>query len=65
MLSTRTITEKEYPMANEISTGDPEEQEVEYINMASGWIVTIIGWGIWAFIAGLNIYLIVMLCKGK
>lgn len=44
---------------------DSEEQTVEYINMANGLVVTVLGWLIWAFIAGLNVYLIVMLCLGN
>jgi Mn2+/Fe2+ NRAMP family transporter len=44
---------------------DVEVQDVEYINMANGWVVGIIGWLIWAFIAGLNVYLIVMLGLGQ
>ena len=42
-----------------------EEQTVEYIDMANGLVVTIFGWLIWAFIAGMNLYLIVMLCLGR
>ena len=42
-----------------------EEQTVEYIDMANGLVVTILGWLIWAFIAGMNLYLIVMLCLGR
>jgi Mn2+/Fe2+ NRAMP family transporter len=44
---------------------DVEIQDVEYINMANGWILTVLGWLIWLFIAGLNVYLIVMLALGK
>jgi len=44
---------------------DSEEQTVEYIDMANGLVVVILGWLIWAFIAGLNVYLIVMLCLGR
>jgi Mn2+/Fe2+ NRAMP family transporter len=44
------------------SAQDSEIQDVEDVNMANGWII---GWTIWAFIAGLNIYLIVMLGLGK
>ena len=44
---------------------DVEVQDVEYINMANGWVVGIIGWLIWAFITGLNVYLIVMLGLGQ
>jgi len=44
-----------------ISSETPEDQE-RYVNMASGWVITILGWSIWGFIAGLNVYLIVMLC---
>ena len=44
---------------------DAEIQDVEYLNMANGWIIASLGWLIWAFIAGLNVYLIVMLCMGK
>ena len=47
------------------SAQDSEIQDVEYVNMANGWIVGIISWTIWAFIAGLNLYLIVMLALGK
>ena len=46
-------------------TQDSEEQPLEYINMANGLLVTILGWLIWTFIAGLNVYLIVMLCLGR
>ena len=42
-----------------------EEQTVEYIDMANGLVVTILGWLIWTFIAGMNLYLIVMLCLGR
>ena len=42
-----------------------EEQTVEYIDIANGLVVTIFGWLIWAFIAGMNLYLIVMLCLGR
>jgi len=42
-----------------------ETPGVEYVNMASGLVVTILGWLIWTFITGLNIYLIVMLALGK
>jgi metal iron transporter len=42
-----------------------ERQGVEYVDMSNGWITTVIGWLIWAFIAGLNVYLIVMLGKGE
>jgi Mn2+/Fe2+ NRAMP family transporter len=42
-----------------------EEQTVEYIDMANGLVVTILGWLIWVFIAGLNVYLIVMVCLGR
>ena len=44
---------------------DLEVPEVEYVNMANGWVVASLGWLIWAFIAGLNVYLIVMLGLGK
>jgi len=45
----------------EIEEGD----RVEWVCMANGWTVAILGWLIWAFIAGLNVYLIVMLCLGN
>jgi Mn2+/Fe2+ NRAMP family transporter len=51
--------------ATAIPSQDSEEQTVEYIDMANGLVVTGLGWVIWAFIAGLNVYLIVMLCLGK
>jgi len=44
---------------------DLEVPEIEYVNMANGWVVASLGWLIWAFIAGLNVYLIVMLGLGK
>jgi hypothetical protein len=44
---------------------DVEVQDVEWIDMANGWIVGGIGWLIWAFLAGLNVYLIVMLALGR
>jgi len=44
---------------------DVEVQDVEWIDMANGWVVGTIGWLIWAFIAGLNVYLIVMLGLGR
>jgi len=47
------------------SAQDSEIQDVEYVNMANEWIIGIIGWTIWTFIAGLNLYLIVMLGLGK
>lgn len=46
-------------------TGDVEVQDVQYVDMANGWIVSILGWAIWAIIAGLNVYLIVMLGLGR
>jgi Mn2+/Fe2+ NRAMP family transporter len=48
-----------------ISRGAAEDQEERYINMASGWVITFLGWSIWGFIAGLNVYLIVILCLGR
>jgi Mn2+/Fe2+ NRAMP family transporter len=42
-----------------------EVQDVEYVDMANGWIMSIVGWAIWALIAGLNVYLIVMLGLGR
>ena len=44
---------------------DVEVQDVEWIDMANGWVVGTIGWLIWGFIAGLNVYLIVMLGLGR
>lgn len=44
---------------------DVEVQDVEWIDMANGWVVGGIGWLVWAFIAGLNVYLIVMLGLGR
>lgn len=44
---------------------DVEVQDVEWIDMANGWIVGTIGWLIWGFITGLNVYLIVMLGLGR
>jgi Mn2+/Fe2+ NRAMP family transporter len=38
---------------------------MEYIDMANGWIMSIVGWAVWALIAGLNVYLIVMLGLGR
>ena len=46
-------------------TNDPEGQGVTYVNMANGWTMAILGWLIWAFIAGLNVYLIVQLGLGN
>ena len=51
--------------ASTLENGNAEDQEERYINMASGRLVTFLGWSIWGFIAGLNVYLIVMLCLGK
>ena len=48
-----------------VENGDAEDQEEIYVNMASGWVVSFLGWSIWGFIAGLNVYLIVMLCLGR
>jgi Mn2+/Fe2+ NRAMP family transporter len=45
----------------EVEEGD----RVEWVCMANGWTVAILGWLIWALIAGLNVYLIVMLCLGN
>lgn len=47
------------------ATRDVEVPDVEYVNMANGWIMASLGWAIWAFIAGLNVYLIVMLGLGR
>jgi Mn2+/Fe2+ NRAMP family transporter len=44
---------------------DVEVQDVEYIDMSNGWIMSILGWAVWALIAGLNVYLIVMLGLGR
>jgi Mn2+/Fe2+ NRAMP family transporter len=44
---------------------DVEIQDVEYVNLANGWIIASVGWITWFFIAGLNVYLIVMLGLGK
>jgi Mn2+/Fe2+ NRAMP family transporter len=43
------------------TTEDVEVQHVQHIDMSNGWIVSILGWAIWFIIAGLNVYLIVML----
>ena len=51
--------------ATGISGGDIELQGIEWVDMANGKVVAFIGWGIWLFITGLNIYLIVMLILGK
>ena len=48
-----------------ISNEEAENQEERHINMASGWVITIVGWAIWGLIAGLNVYLIVMPCLGR
>jgi Mn2+/Fe2+ NRAMP family transporter len=48
-----------------LTANDPDGQLVEYVNMANGWTMAIIGWLVWMFIAGLNVYLIVMLGMGK
>ena len=63
------------PATNEVVTAttesagegarDVEVQDVEWIDMANGWVVGTIGWLIWGFIAGLNVYLIVMLGLGR
>ena len=44
---------------------DPEASDVEHVNMANGIVVAVLGWLIWAFITGLNVYLIVMLALGQ
>jgi Mn2+/Fe2+ NRAMP family transporter len=49
----------------DIAEGGVEVQDVEYVDMANGWIMSIVGWAIWALIAGLNVYLIVMLGLGR
>ena len=51
--------------ATGVSGGDIELQGIEWANMANGKVVTVLGWGIWLFITGLNVYLIVMLILGK
>jgi len=44
---------------------DVEIQDVQYVNLANGWILASIGWFTWFFITGMNVYLIVMLGLGK
>ena len=56
---------KNTTLAITTSSPDTEIQGVEYINVANGWIVGSLGWLIWVLIAGLNVYLIVMLGLGK
>jgi len=50
-----------------VATSNPEAevQGIEYINMANGWVTATLGWLIWFLIAGLNVYLIIMLILGK
>jgi Mn2+/Fe2+ NRAMP family transporter len=60
-----TVNGKDTTLAAATSNSDAEGQGVEYINMENGWIVRGLGWLVWAIIAGLNVYLIVMLCLGQ
>lgn len=65
-IATRTeVGGKNTTLATTTSSPDTEIQGVGYINVANGWIVGSLGWLIWALIAGLNVYLIVMLGLGK
>jgi len=48
-----------------VPAGDIELQGIEWVDMANGKVVAFLGWGIWLFITGLNVYLIVMLIMGK
>ena len=68
-LTTTAVGTKNSPPMRTIGlasvNNDSEEPTVEYIDMANGLIITILGWLIWAFIAGLNVYLIVSLCLGR
>lgn len=45
--------------------GDIELQAVEWVDLSSGKVMTVLGWLIWLFITGLNVYLIVMLILGQ
>ncbi len=42
-----------------------EDAEVEYVDMSNSRLTKIVGWGIWAFITGLNMYLMILLGKGE
>jgi Mn2+/Fe2+ NRAMP family transporter len=64
-VASTSVNWKNTSLANVTSNPDTEGQEVEYVDMANGWIVASLGWLIWALIAGLNIYLIVMLGLGR
>jgi len=67
-VSTVAATSEKEKISERVSTienGEAEDQEERYINMASGLVVTLLGWSIWGFITGLNVYLIVMLCLRK
>jgi len=46
-------------------TGDIELQGAEWVDLSSGKVMTVLGWLIWLFITGLNVYLIVMLILGQ
>ena len=53
------------PAPSGAATGDIELQGIEWVDMSSGKVMTVLGWLIWGFIAGLNVYLIVMLILGQ
>jgi Mn2+/Fe2+ NRAMP family transporter len=51
--------------ATSTETGDIELQGAEWVDLSSGKVMTVLGWLIWLFITGLNVYLIVMLILGQ
>jgi metal iron transporter len=63
--STTNGDDKSTTVLTAATLSDSEMQGVEFIDMANGWITTILGWLIWVFIAGLNVYLIVVLALGN
>jgi Mn2+/Fe2+ NRAMP family transporter len=56
---------KTTPPATVTLNRDEEVQNLEYVDMANGWIISGLAWLMWAFIAALNVYLLVMLGLGK
>jgi metal iron transporter len=61
----RTPVDGKLAPAPSAGTGDIELQGVEWVDLSSGKVMTVLGWLIWLFIAGLNVYLIVMLILGQ
>jgi Mn2+/Fe2+ NRAMP family transporter len=51
--------------AEGVEAGDIELQGVEWVDMANGKVVMVLGWLMWFIIAALNVYLIVMLILGQ